>query len=93
MYLTILSRVLSAGTDIGIRIMLGRFLEASSAGRLRMVALHMLRSSGVKSSRPAAVIGWVTAVGIGWVTTLLKRLGLRSFICCTGAGLNRPGPR
>jgi hypothetical protein len=30
MYLTILSRVLSAGTDIGIRIMLGRFLEASS---------------------------------------------------------------
>ncbi len=31
MYLTILSRVLSAGTDIGIRIMLGRFLEAFSS--------------------------------------------------------------
>ncbi len=62
MYLTILSRVLSTGTDIGIRMMLGRFLEASSAGRLRMVALHMLRSSRVKSSRPAVVRGWVTAL-------------------------------
>ncbi len=37
-----------------------------------MVALHMLRSSGVKSSRPAVVLGWVTA--------RLKRLGLRSSI-------------
>jgi hypothetical protein len=27
-----------------------------------MVALHMLRSSGVKSSRPAVVRGWVTAL-------------------------------
>ncbi len=39
-----------------------------------MVALHMLRSSGVKSSRPAVGVGWVTT-GVSSLASVWRGLG------------------